>query len=142
MKKIIFALSMSLFMIPAMAQHHNDRHDNHHNDRHEHHDDRHHPAPVIRIASPEEVALVRQLVHDLNSSWDQAKAVKTCMQLAPMRAEDLASVIHKISFDDAKMDVLEFCYPLCPNKERYSVAIEELSFHSNKDKMYKFISRH
>lgn len=146
MKKIIFALAMSLFMIPAMAQHHDNHHDNHHDvhhdDHHNHHDDRHHPAPVIRIASPEEVAIIRQLVHDLSSSWDQAKAVKTCMQLAPMRAEDLASIIHMISFDDSKMDVLEFCYPLCPNKEKYTIAIEELSFRSNKEKMYKFIARH
>ncbi len=142
MKKIIFALAMSLFMIPAMAQHHDNHHDIHHDDHHNHHDDRHHPAPVIRVASPEEVAIIRQLVNDLSSSWEQAKAVKTCMQLVPMRAEDLASVIHKISFDDSKMDVLEFCYPLCPNREKYTIAIEELSFRSNKEKMYKFIARH
>ncbi len=98
MKKIIFALAMSLFMIPAMAQHHDNHHDNHHDihhdDHHNHHDDRHHPAPVIRVASPEEVAIIRQLVHDLTSSWDQAKAVKTWLE-----ARDLLQNKHEHSLE-------------------------------------------
>ncbi len=135
---------MSLFMLPAMAQH-NNRHNNRHDNHHEviHHDDHHHPTPVvIRIATPDEVGLIKQLVDNLSTSDEKANAIVTCMKLAPMRAEDLASVIHKIPFDDDKYKVLESCYPFCPNKDRYSVAIEQLSFHSNKDKMYRFIATH
>jgi len=151
MKKIIFALAMSLFLMPAFAQRNNDRNNHRDNDRHERRDDRHHdihnddhhrpPAPV-RIATAEEVDMIYNYIRGISFDKDKLSGIKICMQLSPMRAEDIARVVRLISFDDTKMDALKFCYDLCPDKEHYSVAINVLTFDMHKDKMYKYIANH
>ncbi|MCQ2251315.1 MAG: DUF4476 domain-containing protein [Bacteroidales bacterium] len=142
MKKIIFALAMSLFMLPAFAQHHDIHHDNHHDThRHDHHDDHHH-GPAIRIASPEEVDMIYHYIKSISFDKDKMEGIKICMQLTPMTAEDIARLVGLISFDDTRLETLKFCYPLCPNKDRYMVAVDRLSFSSNKDKMVKFMAHH
>lgn len=148
MKKIILTFILSLVMLPAFAQHYdNNHHNNHHHDVPSRHDGDHHhhgdhvvPAPMIRIASPEEVAIISNYIDGLMSSSSRLEAIKLCMQLAPMAAEDLAMIVNKITFDNDKLEALQFCYPLCPNKENYVVAIEQLTFQSNKEKLYKFIA--
>lgn len=149
MKKILFALAFSLFMIPAFAQHHDNHHDNHHdihrNDHHDHrdpHDDRRQPAPVIRIASPEEVDMISNYIRTLSFDKQKADGIKLFMQIIPMKAEDIARLVGTLSFDDDKKKVLKFCYPLCPDQDRYHIAIERLSSTFDRDEMYKFIATH
>ncbi|MCQ2204725.1 MAG: DUF4476 domain-containing protein [Bacteroidales bacterium] len=160
MKKMLFALVMSLFMLPAFGQNNDNANEKmHHGNKemHEnrgHHDGqghkglhhgqgkRHHRGGRMHFASPEKVDLIYNYVNDQMSSNDKKKAVKLCMQLTPMKAEDISRMIDLFSFDDDKMEILEFCYPLCPNKEKYVIAIDKLSFSSNKDKMYKMMATH
>lgn len=144
MKKIVFSFVLSLFMLPVFAQHHDHNHNdrNDHRSHHDEHDDRHRPVPVIRIASPEEVDMIVNYIRSLSFDKEKVEGIKLFMQIIPMKAEDIARMVGILSFDDDKMKVLKFCYPLCPNQDRYHVAIEKLSSTFDRDEMYKYIATH
>lgn len=136
MKKTFLTILLSTLMLTAFAQHHDRDHG------HGHYHGPQAPRPTeqyIQPATPYQMSVIMQYIKDINFSADKTKAAVLCVTLCAVPTNDLIEIINLFSFDDSKVEVLKAAYFLCPDKQHFYKAIEQLTFTSSKEEVYRFL---
>ena len=75
-------------------------------------------------------------------SFKDAKmeAAKLFVSLKNFTSNDMANIAKQFSFDDDKLEFLEYAYEFCSDRGNYSNCVSVLTFSSAKDELYDFIA--
>jgi len=112
---------------PRGARHHEPvRHDQ---PRHNH----------IECATPEQMHMVMHVLKDLSFDDKKSDVAKLCVTLGHFCTSDLAQIAAMFSFDDKRLEFLQYAYPYCTDPFNYPYLRECFSFESNYDKLMESI---
>lgn len=93
-----------------------------------------------QVAEPYQVDLIIEYIQGISFDRDKLKAAILCVQICPVQASDIARIASLISFDSSRKDFLKKAYPYCPDPQHYQLAVESLTFSSNREEVYRYIN--
>lgn len=93
------------------------------------------------VASPEEVEMMVRRVKDEGFDDRRVETAKLMVTMKMVPAEGIARMASAMSFDDNRLEFLKFAYEYCADRENYFVAMDALTFSSNRDKLREYIMR-
>lgn len=97
---------------------------------------------VAQVATEEQVNMIIDCLKQ--ESFDDAKlrVAELSVTLCPVLAADLKKIAELFSFDDRRLQFLQYAYAFCPDREHYIGMKNTFSFSSNFDKLVDYIQEY
>ncbi len=152
-KKLLVLLIACMMTMGAAAQHYPDRHPQPHPhpqavERHHHgdprvgrHDRRHEPQPMPPkpCATPRQMHMVMQTIKGQSFDDKKLEIAQLCVTIGQFCTDDLALMAKEFSFDEKRLEFLQYAYSYCTDRERYPVLQDCFTFRTNYDKLMQTI---
>jgi len=94
-----------------------------------------------RIANEDQITTIAKYIKGISFDSDRVKAMKCIVQVTPIPVDGLKQIMKSFSFDDARLEVLKFAYPYCPDTQNYQWLNNAFSFSYNYDKLAQYIKQ-
>lgn len=106
---------------------------------HGHDRGRGHHRTEYRCATPEQMHMVMRVLDNQSFDDKRLEVAQLCVVLGEFCVDDLARMASKFSFDDNRLQFLQYAYPYCVDPENYYYLRGCFSFESNFEKLMETI---
>lgn len=133
MKQFLFVSALCLSTAVCFAQ--PPRGGHHHG--HDHQVPPHHER--MECATPEQMSMTARVISNQSFDDNKMEIAKLAVTLAHFCTNDLAQIASLFTFDDKRLEFLQYAYPYCTDPQNYPLLRDSFSFQSNYDKLMESI---
>ncbi len=101
--------------------------------------DRSESVEYVYVANAEQVQAIVGYIKSLSFDDKKMDAAKLCVRICPIPLYGIEQIVKEFSFDDNRLEFLQYAFAYAPIKKDYHLLANSLTFNSNKDKLYEFL---